>query len=62
MRDHQVVAAGTPLVKLDPEPFQLALDKAEAELDKARTDVETARAQWRETENECAKRKTGPSI
>ncbi|HEX2151926.1 MAG TPA: biotin/lipoyl-binding protein, partial [Stellaceae bacterium] len=52
VRDHQIVEAGTPLVRLDPEPFQLALDKAEAELDKARTEVETARAQWRETENE----------
>ena len=52
VRDHQTVAAGTPLLKLDPEPFRLALAKAEAELDKARTDVETARAQWRETGNE----------
>jgi membrane fusion protein (multidrug efflux system) len=52
VRDHQTVEAGTPLVRLDPEPFRLALDKAEAELDKARTDVETARAQWRETESE----------
>jgi membrane fusion protein (multidrug efflux system) len=52
VRDHQAVKAGTPLVKLDPEPFRLALDKAAAELDKARTEVETARAQWRETESE----------
>jgi membrane fusion protein (multidrug efflux system) len=52
VQDHQTVAAGTPLVRLDPEPFRLALDKAEAELDKARTEVETARAQWRETESE----------
>jgi membrane fusion protein, multidrug efflux system len=52
VRDHQIVERGTPLVKLDPEPFRLALDKAEAELDKARTDVETARAQWGETEKE----------
>ena len=46
VRDHAAVEAGTPLVKLDPEPFRLALDKAEAELDNARTTVETARAQW----------------
>jgi membrane fusion protein, multidrug efflux system len=52
VRDHQIVEAGTPLIKLDPEPFQLALAKAEAELDKARTDVETARAQWHETGSE----------
>jgi membrane fusion protein (multidrug efflux system) len=54
VRDHQRVAAGDPLVVLDPEPFRLALDKAEAELDDARTTVETARAQWAETRSELA--------
>ncbi len=52
VRDHAVVKAGTVLVKIDPVPFQLALDKAEAELDNARTTVETARAQWEETRSE----------
>jgi len=52
VRDHQTVETGRPLVKLDPVPFQLALDKAEAELDNARTTVETARAQWQETQSE----------
>ncbi len=32
------------LLRIDPEPFLLALAKAEAELDTARTLVETARA------------------
>ena len=54
VRDHAAVEAGTPLVKLDPEPFRLALDKAEAELDNARTTVATARAQWLETQSELA--------
>ena len=54
VRDHEPVEAGTPMVKLDPEPFKLALDKAEAELDNARTSVETARAQWSETQSELA--------
>ena len=54
VRDHQQVEAGAPLVKLDPAPFQLALDKAEAELDNARTTVETSRAQWSETQSELA--------
>ena len=54
VRDHQQIAAGTPLLKLDPVPFQLALDKADAELDNARTAVETARAQWAETQSELA--------
>ncbi len=52
VRDHATVEAGTPLVTLDPAPFQLALDKADAELDNARTSVETARAQWHETQSE----------
>ena len=52
VRDHELVEAGKPLVKIDPAPFQLALDKAEAELDNARTTVETARAQWLETQSE----------
>src|SRR5215475_1318193 len=50
--DHAPVEAGEPLVRLDPEPFRLALEKAEAELDNARTTVETARAQWVETRSE----------
>jgi membrane fusion protein, multidrug efflux system len=54
VRDHAEVEAGTPLVKLDPEPFKLVLEKAEAELDNARTTVETARAQWLETQSELA--------
>jgi membrane fusion protein, multidrug efflux system len=54
VRDHEPVKAGTPLVRIDPEPFRLALDKAEAELDNARTTVETARAQYQETRGELA--------
>jgi membrane fusion protein, multidrug efflux system len=54
VRDHAPVEAGAPLLKLDPVPFRLALDKAEAELDNARTTVETARAQWLETQSELA--------
>src|SRR5947207_5561881 len=37
VRDHEKVVAGAPLVKLDAVPFRLALDKADAELDAART-------------------------
>ena len=52
VHDHDSVEAGAPLVRIDPVPFQLALDKAEAELDNARTSVETQRAQWFETQSE----------
>jgi len=55
VRDHAQVGAGDVLVKLDAEPFRLALAKAEAELDAARTTVETARAQWLETTSELGK-------
>ena len=54
VHDHEPVAAGTPLVQIDPAAFRLALDKAEADLDNARTTVETARAQWLETQSELA--------
>lgn len=54
LRDHAEVKAGDPLVKLDPEPYKLALDKANAELDSARTAIETARAQLAETRSELA--------
>ena len=52
VRDHASVKTGDVLLRLDPEPFQLALDKAEAELDAARTQVETLRASWREVSSE----------
>jgi len=52
VRDHTHVEAGDVLLRIDPEPFRLALMRAEAELDSARTAVETARATYRETESE----------
>jgi membrane fusion protein (multidrug efflux system) len=52
VRDHAPVSAGAALVRLDPEPYRLALAKAEAELDLARNQVETARATWYETQSE----------
>jgi membrane fusion protein (multidrug efflux system) len=57
-RDHAAVAAGDVLLRLDPEPYRLALAKADAETDSARSAVEQlkvslreARAEFRETEN-----------
>ncbi len=52
VRDHTPVTAGDVLVRLDREPYQLALDKAEAALDEARIQVENARATWMETRSE----------
>jgi membrane fusion protein (multidrug efflux system) len=43
VRDHARVSPGDVLIRIDPEPFRLALQKAEAELDQAKTQVETYR-------------------
>jgi membrane fusion protein (multidrug efflux system) len=53
-RDHQEVRAGEPLMTIESRPFKLALDSAEAELDAARTQVETLRGTWREVVAELA--------
>jgi membrane fusion protein (multidrug efflux system) len=54
VHDHMAVSAGQVLVRLDPAPFQMALDKAMAELDAARIAVETTRAIYVETRSELA--------
>jgi membrane fusion protein (multidrug efflux system) len=41
--DNQFVHAGDPLVHLDPRPFQLALDQAQANLDTARAQLAAQR-------------------
>jgi len=46
--ENQPVKAGDVLLRIDPEPYQLALDRAEAELGNARNDIETLKAQYRE--------------
>ena len=48
-RDHQFVAEGEVLVRLDPEPYRLALAKADAEIDSARNTVEALKVSLRET-------------
>jgi membrane fusion protein (multidrug efflux system) len=50
--NHAQVEAGAVLLRIDPEPFRLTMAKAEAELDTARTLVETARATYHETVSE----------
>jgi membrane fusion protein, multidrug efflux system len=61
VRDHAAVAEGDVLVRLDPEPYRLALAKADAEIDSARATVEQLkvslrenRADAKETENRLA--------
>jgi membrane fusion protein (multidrug efflux system) len=50
--DHQTVAVGDVLVRLDPEPYRLALAKADAEVDGARAAVEQLKVSLRETRAE----------
>ena len=52
IRDHATIATGMTMLRIDPEPYRLALAKADAELDLARTLVEIARATWHETKSE----------
>ncbi len=52
IRDHATVAQGEVLVRLDPEPYRLALAKAEAELDSARSAVEQLKVSLRESKAE----------
>ena len=52
VQDHGVVQPGSVLLKIDQEPFRLALARANAELEVARNLVETARATYRETQSE----------
>jgi membrane fusion protein (multidrug efflux system) len=61
VRDHQAVAAGDVLLRIDPEPYRLALAKADAEVDSARSAVEQlnvslheTRAEFTEAENRLA--------
>jgi membrane fusion protein (multidrug efflux system) len=46
--DNQTVAAGDVLVRLDPEPFRMRLDEAEAQLGLVRQAIEAQRAQVRQ--------------
>ena len=52
VRDHAMVAAGDVLLRLDPEPYRLALAKADAEVDSARSTVEQLKVSLRETRAE----------
>jgi membrane fusion protein, multidrug efflux system len=47
VRDNEKVAAGQLLFRIDPAPFEVAVARADAQLAKARTEVETLRADHR---------------
>lgn len=54
VKDHATVKAGDLLLRIDPEPFRLALAKADAELDSARAQMAMTVAAWKEAQSELA--------
>jgi membrane fusion protein (multidrug efflux system) len=50
--ENQFVRQGDVLFRLDPEPFQIALDLAEAKMLAVRNDIEASRAEFRQVEAE----------
>jgi membrane fusion protein (multidrug efflux system) len=52
VRDHAEVKAGDLLITIDPEPYRVALAKADAELDASRGQVRTLIATWHEARSE----------
>ena len=56
-RAHMKVEEGDVLVRIDPRPYEIALKRAEAELDSARQEVETKRAELAEARTELEEAK-----
>jgi membrane fusion protein, multidrug efflux system len=54
VRDNQPVESGTVLFRLDPQPYDIAVTGARAQMDVVRTDVMSLRAEYRATEQEAA--------
>ena len=50
--ENQLVRQGDVLFRLDPEPFQIALDMAEAKMLAVRNDIEASRAEFHQIEAE----------
>jgi membrane fusion protein, multidrug efflux system len=53
-RDNQPVEADALLFRLDPEPYQIAVAGARAQMDVVRTDVQSLRAEYRATLQDAA--------
>ncbi len=56
--ENAVVRAGQPLFRLDPEPFRVAVAKAEARLGQVRTDLAAMKASYREKQAQIALART----
>lgn len=49
VRDNEYVAAGAPLFRIDPQPYEIAIERSRARLDVIRTEVASLRAEYRAT-------------
>jgi membrane fusion protein (multidrug efflux system) len=49
VRDNERIDAGKLLFRIDPQPFENAVGKAQAQMDVVRSDVQTLRAEYRAT-------------
>jgi membrane fusion protein (multidrug efflux system) len=58
VHDNQTVAKGDVLFKLDPLPFQLALDRAEAQIRNTKNDLIALQASYRNMQTQVAQAKT----
>ena len=54
VHENQAVRAGQVLFRLDPAPFEVAMEKAEAKLAEVRTDLSALQASYREKQAEIA--------
>jgi len=52
VRDNERVRQGQVLFRIDPEPYQIAVDQAEARLDSARLQIESLKATYRQQQAE----------
>jgi len=50
--DNQRVTKGTLLMQIDPQPYQIALLRAEAELQAARNEISSLKGSWRQKQEE----------
>ncbi|HVY42372.1 MAG TPA: HlyD family secretion protein [Hyphomicrobiaceae bacterium] len=58
VKDHASIKTGEVLLKIDPEPFTIALERAEAELEQMRVQVAGLRAQHAEAQAELQEAKS----
>ena len=59
VHENEPVSAGDVLFRIDPGPYQVALQKAQAQLSAARTQVETLKASYVESQRELASAQEG---